>query len=220
MLKFFRKRKLLELNIKLPLNEKRKRAKILVIDDEETFPVELLTNEGYNIRHWKKIESLRSLEDGEFDIIFLDIFDVAKDISNDDGLGILEHLKKYNPSQIIIAYSGRSFDLSKTKFWKLADDTLAKPSDLVTCKEVIDKMLEDRFNLQYYWNNLTFVLKENSVDGKTISKIEDSLVKVLSKGEKISIHEILPVALRTTELIAKIAPLANTIIKLASGNSL
>lgn len=214
----FKKRKLSDLNIKMPLKEKRKRAKILVIDDEETFPIDLLSKEGYNIQYWEKVESLRTLEEGEYDIIFLDIFDVAKDISKEDGLGVLEHLKKYNPGQIIIAYSGRSYDLNKTKFWRLADDTLAKPSDLVTCKEVIDKMLEDRFNIHYYWESLKQLLTDNNIDHNTITKLEDRLAKALRKGKKVSVAEFLPIGIRTTELIARIAPLANTIIKLASGN--
>jgi hypothetical protein len=71
MIDIFGKRKLSDLDIKLPLREKRKRAKILVIDDEETFPVELLSREGYNIAYWKKVESLRTLEEGEYEIIFL-----------------------------------------------------------------------------------------------------------------------------------------------------
>ena len=95
----FRKKTFEQVNLSLPFNEIRKRARILVIDDdEEAFPYKLLEKEGYNVQYWPKVEVLRDLENGEYDIIILDIFGVASaEMSTNDGLGILEHLKKHNP---------------------------------------------------------------------------------------------------------------------------
>jgi CheY-like chemotaxis protein len=110
-----------------PLEELRKRARILVVDDDEnSFPVELLKKEGYAIDYWPKIESLSKLERGDYDIIILDIGGVAKEYSSEDGLGVLEHLKEVNPSQIVVAFSGQSFDLSKNRFWQLVPFPLNK----------------------------------------------------------------------------------------------
>jgi hypothetical protein len=63
--------------------ELKKRTKILVIDDDEnSFPFELLRREGYSIEHWPRVESLSPLEDGHYDIIILDIQGVAKHLSS------------------------------------------------------------------------------------------------------------------------------------------
>jgi len=62
----------------IPIAEARKRARILVIDDEpDAFPVKLLESEGYNITYWESVESIRKLEEGEFDILVLDIGGVS-----------------------------------------------------------------------------------------------------------------------------------------------
>ena len=114
----------------IPLEVLRRRAKIAVIDDDPTaFPTELLQKEGYTIQYLPEVESLDPLERGQFDIIILDIRGVAPQWSGDDavddGLAVLEHLKDRNPSQVVVAFSGETFDLSKSRFWKLADDTLS-----------------------------------------------------------------------------------------------
>ena len=151
-----RHRCITDLKLTLPLNEARKRARILVIDDDErAFPVKLLENEGYNVQYWPRVENIRRLEEGEFDIIILDIAGVsAPEMSRRDGFGVLEHLKNSNPAQIIVAYSGQSFDLSQQKFFQQADDFLAKPSDLLECKGKIDRLLQTKFTATHYWNTL------------------------------------------------------------------
>jgi hypothetical protein len=92
-----------QVKLELPFNEIRKRARILVInDDKEAFPYNLMQKEGYNVQYWQKVENLHDLENGEFDIIVLDIFGVATaEMSTNNGLGILEHLKKHNPAQLV-----------------------------------------------------------------------------------------------------------------------
>ena len=135
-----------ELNLNLPAPEARKRARILVIDDDKNaFPITLLEKEGYNVHYWAKVESIRKLEEAEYDIIILDIKDICTpEVSLRDGFGVLEHLKKYNPAQIVVAYSGQSYDLSQQKFFQIADDFLGKPSDLLECKQKIDRLLKQR----------------------------------------------------------------------------
>ncbi len=96
MFSFFKSKTITEIAPALPLSELRKRARILVVDDDETaFPYKLLQKEGYNVTYWKRIENLRNLETGEYDIIVLDIQGIANPkISEDDGLGILVHVKR------------------------------------------------------------------------------------------------------------------------------
>jgi len=126
----------------------RKRTRILVIDDDEnSFPFEIMRKEGYAIDHWLKVENLSTLEKGEYDIMVLDIGGVAKEYTDEDGLGILEHLKSTNPAQIVVAFSGQAFDLSKNRFWRLADDALSKPVDAAKCKRMLDNLIENKMTL-------------------------------------------------------------------------
>ncbi|MCX5769042.1 MAG: hypothetical protein NTZ09_02030 [Candidatus Hydrogenedentes bacterium] len=186
-----RKQTLHDLDIRLPLSEIKKRAKILVIDDEPaSFPAARLAEEGYHIETWETVKSLSKLEDGAFDIIILDYMGVAdEEVSQKAGLGILEHLKKVNPAQLIIAFSAHSFDASSSNFWRLADDNLGKPIDVVKCKEVIDQLLVDKFTISHYWGTLASVLKSNGATAKDISRLEGKIVESLARRETADVIE-------------------------------
>ena len=180
-----------DLEIKLSLDEIRKRARILVIDDDEkAFPYKLLQKEGYNIHYWKQVEKLKDLESGEYDLIILDIAGVAKAISTTDGLGVLEHLKKHNPAQLIIAYSGQKYDLSKSSFWDLADDYLGKPSDLISCKTKIDALLKDHYTPKRYWLEVEKTLQNANISEKELKKFGDRIFPSLREGKKPSAETI------------------------------
>lgn len=180
-----------DLELKLSFDEIRKRAKIVVIDDDEkAFPYKLLQKEGYNIQYWPRVDRLKELEAGEYDLIVLDIFGVAKTISTTDGLGVLEHLKKHNPAQLIIAYSGQKYDLTQANFWRLADDHLGKPSDLITCKEKIDALLKAHFTPQRYWAEVEKILKGAGISDQQLKKFEKKILPTLTAGKSPSLKNI------------------------------
>ena len=185
---FWPKKTIASASVKLPLSERRKRARILIIDDVQTaFPYKLLQKEGYNVTYWKNVANIRDLENGEYDIIVLDIAGIAEpEVSTTGGIGILTHIKKYNPAQIIIAYSGHKYDLRNAEFWKIADDYLGKPSSLLDCKEKIDALLEQKFTATYYGNVLRTILREQGVSEKKISQFEDLIVKNKDKPSRIT----------------------------------
>jgi len=205
MFELLRHRSISDLKLAIPLSEARKRARILVIeDDEQAFPVKLLENEGYNVQRWARVENIRKLEEGEFDIIILDIGGISlPEMSQRDGFGVLEHLKKYNPAQIVVAYSGQSFDLSKQQFFKQADDFLAKPSDLLECKEKIDRLLQTRFTAKHYWETLIELLKRNDVPAKKIKRFESFFVQRVEENQSISLETIID-ALKVAKELAEV----------------
>lgn len=170
-------------SLKLPIEEARKRARILVVDnDPNAFPVELLRAEGYNIQQWLELKSLRNLEDGQFDIIVLDIHGIClPSVSQTDGLGVLEHLKTINPVQVVIAFSGKKFDLKSERFWRIADDYWAKPIDMLAAKAKIDSLLGQKFTAQSYWNALAGFLKSKGVDDEDVTRLEEAIVKAGTK---------------------------------------
>lgn len=176
---------------KFDLASLRSRTSILVIDDDvNAFPTEALNREGFKIQYWPAVESLDRLEKGDFDIIVLDIPGVARSITPDDGLGILKHLKEAAPNQIVIAFSGQSFDLSKQQFFKLADDVLKKPADTLACKQVLDHLISTKMSATHHWKSIAAILKREGVSQQQIDEIEKRIATAVTENGKVNASEI------------------------------
>jgi DNA-binding response OmpR family regulator len=201
----------------LPLEEAKKRATILVVDDDtDAFPVELLRAEGYNIQQWLQVNALRDLEGGQFDIIVLDIHGVCPPgLSQSDGLGILEHLKRVNPSQIVIAYSGKKYDLKHEKFWRIADDYLGKPTDMLVAKAKIDALLRDKFTAKHYWESLAKYLRANGVSERELGKLERIVSTAVLEKKVVRQPDIAKLLGAGKDIIATAWIIVQVIMKLA-----
>jgi CheY-like chemotaxis protein len=188
----FNTKSLADLKLRRELKDQIHRSRILVIDDQKNaFPTELLQQEGYNITYWECVKTLAPLENGDFDIIILDLNGIATpEQSGKDGVGILRHIKSYNPSQIVIAYSAKKYDFKEGDFWKLADDFLGKPSPLIACKQKIDELLQTKFNVEHYWSILRGRMLAESVSEKNIKKLENLIVTKSNKNQHISADEL------------------------------
>jgi len=127
-----------------------KRARILVIDDGEFPLIVLFERDGYTIQQWKDVDDLRPLENGDFDLILLDLRGVGRKHSADEGFGLLKHIRKSSPAQIVVAYSNAGLSLEYQKFFEDADAVLHKTTDYVEYKRTIDSLLERRFSLGFY----------------------------------------------------------------------
>ena len=204
---------LLSLGFNNSLDELKNRAKILVIDDEETFPVKLFQEAGYNIEKWDSVKDLDKLEKGSYDIIILDIMGVATHISDEDGLGILENIKHYNPAQIVIAYSGHSFDLTKARFWELADEKIAKPSDFLKIRKIIDNLVINKYNPSRYIDNLSKLLRNNGITEKEIKKFNAQITKSIKEKAVPNWNSIITFSIPNSELFNKVVAISTTLIK-------
>jgi archaellin len=194
-------------------NELKRKTKIIVIDDENSFPVNLFQSEGYSIDKWNKVIDYGKLENGFYDIIVLDIKGVALHISDDDGLGVLESIKKKNPAQIIIAYSQHSFDLSKAKFWELADEKIAKPSDFLKMKSKIDNLINTQFKPTRYIETLHQVLTKNNVAEKDLKRLDIEIVKIIKTNKRPDWDKMLEFINDRPEVQGQISAIGNTILK-------
>lgn len=167
----------------IPFEEIKKRSKILVVDDSDFAYLTLFKKDGYSIEHWKDIKNLPSLEKGAFDIILLDIQGVGKKQSQDQGFGILKHLNKACPAQIVIAYSNADWSLKYQEFFRMADAVLAKSSDYVDFKRVVDELLIKRFSMDFYLDR--FVQLTGSHTQGDISKLKKQATKaILSRSTR------------------------------------
>jgi CheY-like chemotaxis protein len=217
MIKLF-KRDSIE-NLRIPHNseEIRKRIKIVVIDDDEaSFPHQLLSSSGYTIEWWDKIDDRRldRLERNQFDIIILDLNDIASpEISSSDGVGILERLKEVNPAQIIVAFSGQAYDIEKTNFFVTADDTLSKPVDFVKAKNLIDRIIDQKITISYFWSTISSYLTKEKISRKNIEKIESEIVKAIKKNQSVDYSLIKERILKGTDAAIKVVEIIHRLTK-------
>ena len=194
-------------------DELKKRTRIIVIDDEDGFPVNLFQAEGYSIDKWNSVKDYGKLENGFWDIIVLDIKGVAQHISEEDGLGVLISLKKKNPAQIIISYSQHSYDLNKIQFFQLADENIAKPSDFLKIKSILDNLISTQFKPDRYISALNNVLLKNRIKEKDIRKVNNEIAKSITNKSKPDWNHISDFIQDKTELANQLISLSETIIK-------
>lgn len=128
-----------------------KRARILVIDDGEFPYMPLFKRDGYNVDKQSDVEQLAALENGDYDVILLDLVGVGAEQSDQQGLGILQHIRTTNPAQIVVAYSNAEWSLEFKPFFDQADAVLHKTrADYYEFKRTVDSLLEKRFSLGFY----------------------------------------------------------------------
>jgi len=216
---FWKRRPVVEMGTRFPLDDARRVARILVVDDEpESFPLELLQRNGYNVTQWSRVDSaaLSQLEHGAYDIIVLDIVGIAgADVSSNGGLGLLQHIKRVNPSQLVVAYSGQRFSVSEQEFFRLADETIAKPTDFVRVTAVLDSLLAEKFNIEHYWNGISTLLESAGVSRRAIAKVQRRIVRALARGEHEDLRPVLENVLRDPDAAIRVASIAASLVDLA-----
>jgi DNA-binding response OmpR family regulator len=216
MFNIFKRETIDDLRIPHNIEEIKKRIKIVVIDDEQaSFPYQLLSTSGYTIEWWDKVDDrgLDRLEKNQFDIIILDLNDIAAPtISSTDGIGILKRLKDVNPSQIIVAFSGQTYDIEKTQFFHTADDTLSKPVDFVKAKNLIDRIIDQKITLGYFWLSMNNYLLKEGVSKKRINKLEQEIVSAIKGNRKINYKLIADKVLDGSDTAFKVVDLIQKFI--------
>jgi CheY-like chemotaxis protein len=194
-------------------DEIQKRTKILVIDDSDFVYLPLFKKDGYNIEKWDDVKDLPKLESGNFDIILLDIQGVGKEQSKDEGFGILRHLRKVNPAQIIVAYSNADWSLKYQDFFREADATLAKSSDYVEFKRTVDRLLNDRFSIGFYINRVVALAGSQVSDNSKLRQLTEDAILDRST---IKLESFLKANTEKIEIITatlKIAGAASSLLK-------
>lgn len=221
MFGIFRKNDSLEKHFrnKPKVHEIRRLFKIVVIDDDpESFPVEQLQADGYTLEYWDKIDAhrLERLERAEFDIIVLDIKGITTaSLSANGGIGILERIKHVNPNQLVVAFSGQTWETSQLAFFKLADDVLAKPVTHVKCKDLIDKLIESNLTIEHQWKSLEAVLNKSGAKPKEVEKLRKYLGKCLDGKTQPSSEEVKKIALSSIGEVETCLRLVKTIWQIA-----
>jgi CheY-like chemotaxis protein len=166
----------------LNIEDIKKRARILIIDDKEFNYTKLFQKDGYNCDKWDDVTDLNKLENGYFDVVFLDIQGVGKEYSKDEGLGVLRHIKTANPVQIVIVYSDAGYSLKYQELFQLADMTLDKGSDYSDFKRPLDQALLNRFRLGFYVEKALAAIPDSIRNESTERRTRDAVTKSIAKG--------------------------------------
>ena len=141
------------------------RARILVVDDGDFPYEELFRDEGYNITKWDNIVRIGELEQGNFDVVLLDLQGIGREISKDQGLGVLRHIKQVRPSQVVVAYSNADWGVQYQPFFELADRVLPKNADYVDFKREVNDLLLEHFSIGFHLDRIARRLDDLGVAG-------------------------------------------------------
>jgi DNA-binding NtrC family response regulator len=114
-------------------------AKLLVVDDESSIRLlyaHELVEEGHDVTTAAtSVEALEKLEQGDFDLVVLDI-----KLKNESGLDLLQKIVKERHEMPVILSTAFSFYKDDFSAW-LADGYVVKSSDLTELKEEIQRVL-------------------------------------------------------------------------------
>ncbi|WP_417857276.1 response regulator [Xanthomarina gelatinilytica] len=199
-------------------------SKICIIDNEvkdlKSFFDGLKTEGFTNLNKFKKSPSINDILNEHYDIILLDLNDVAQDMTEMDGLGVLQLLKQRNPNLPILVITGQNPSPEVRDILNLADGVRKKPvlaSDLANDVDIILRYYHDK-----YWASILLLKELNKIDIELKrdlgfikrvklhylrKSLETKLIKkeddVITKIEKII--KILRSAKSMTSIIAKLS---------------
>lgn len=142
--------------------------KICIVDDRiedlESL-TEGLKREGFsNLTNLSRVPSINELLSENYDLIILDLNEIANEITQDDGIGVLRMLKDRNPMLPILIVTGKKINPEDSVIISRADLVRKKPilaSDLADDVETIMKSYKDKF-----WCGLAILRELYRVDNE------------------------------------------------------
>lgn len=162
------------------INELRKYANILVIDDNEFVPERFLRANGYQMQHKIDIDTIKDV--APYDIIMCDISGVGKKLGFErEGAFIIREIHANYPNKRIIAYSSNTYDASYNQFFSMADFVAPKDLGIDDWIGVLDDQVKKSVDPVKQWEKIRDYLLENNVSTLTIAKIEDKYVSAVNK---------------------------------------
>ncbi len=143
----------------------------------------------------------------------MDLQGVGREQSTEQGLGILRHLRRSTPTQLIIAYSSADWSLKYQEFFELADAVLAKSADYVDFKRTTDQLLKQRFSLGFYVSRVQTLVAPLGVEPEKI----DVLVRKAIQGKSTTkLSRYLSNKSADPQIISKVLDIVKIAIGIAS----
>jgi DNA-binding response OmpR family regulator len=143
-----------------------RKSRICIIDDKIDDLKSLhdnLKKEGFNnLEKHKKSPPINVILNSKFDLIILDLNDVATELTEEDGKGILKLLKERQPNLPILIVTGQGISPDDHRDLNYADLLRKKPilaSDLASDVETVLKHTRDKF-----WGAINILKELNRID--------------------------------------------------------
>jgi len=184
---FARKKSLSGIKGSIPRDELRRRSRILVIDDERPELVDELTAAGLAVDYRSDVDAttLGVLDQTLYDLLILDFGNVGTKLGHEQGLTVLRHVKRVNPSMVVLAYTSKAIGSEFADFFRLADGILAKDAGIADSLERIEQGLQKAHSIENVWRGL---LALGGVQPGTSQDAEwqDMAVRAIEKPKKLS----------------------------------
>ena len=152
----FKKYTLDSLDFHIPREELLRRSRILIVDDEKPDIIQDLKRSGFSVDYEADInqENLDMIERSTYDLIILDFGSVGLYFGADQGLSLLKHLKRVNPTAKVLAYTSKALSTEHADFFRLTDGVLAKDAGIGDSMEQIEQALRSAQDIKHLWKGL------------------------------------------------------------------
>ncbi|ENU31068.1 MULTISPECIES: hypothetical protein [unclassified Acinetobacter] len=129
---------------KMDISTLKSKVRILFIDDQDFPVIKNLKRSGWSVDHLYKVDDIDHPYIIASHILFVDINGVAKDLSDEDGIGLVKALKKkYASEKKVIIYSAESDGDRFNEAFRLCDDFLPKQSDYFEFSGIVEKYSQE-----------------------------------------------------------------------------
>jgi DNA-binding response OmpR family regulator len=153
---FFEKKRIENLNLKMPRDELVRRSRILIIDDERPELMDDLKAAHFSVDHVADIgpDKIDLIERSVYDLILLDFGDVGAAFGQDQGLSLLRHIKRVNPAIVVLSYTSKALETRHADFYRQTDGVLAKDAGIQESLEKIEDALHKAHCIENVWTGL------------------------------------------------------------------
>lgn len=182
----FSKKKISEIKSNLSREEIIRRGRILIIDDERPDLMDDLLDARFSVHHVPDITkaNLHLIDQSTYDLIILDFGSVGTTIGSDEGLSLLRHIKRVNPSIIVYAYTSKSLGTKHADFYVLTDGYLQKDAGIGESTEKIEEGLRKSLNIENLWSGMLHIANIEP-GSKDDLELQNSYVRAINKQSKI-----------------------------------
>lgn len=184
----FTKQKIEDLRFNISRDELLRRGRILFIDDEEPDIIGDLRRAGFSVDYEADINdgNREMIERPTYDLIILDFGSVGSYFGSDEGLSLLRHIKRVNPSVVVFAYTSKALSAEYADFFRMTDGILPKDAGIADSMEKIEEGLRIAKDINRLWAGLLHAagIAQNSRDDL---EWQNLYVKGLSKPAKLAV---------------------------------
>lgn len=146
------------------------RCRILVIDDQRPALIDDLVRCGFAVDYDAAGDDMTKVEKQLYDLILLDFGGVGEKYGKDQGLSLLRHIKRINPSQFVLAYTSKSLPPHQSSdFYRLTDGTMSKDAGIQESFEKLEDSLKQALKVDRIWN-ATLATIPSVVDRKKLAR--------------------------------------------------